>query len=137
MVAALAFWPAFLRFCWDRLPVGTPLPAGSACIRWAPVPSGRRRLRRFGPPRLGTRSADWAHGKTDLGVVTREVVDGAVWVVAGGGLLQRIDPVASQVVHTLAVGPDGVDSGRLAVGAGSVWLSDAEARTLLRIDPRG
>jgi streptogramin lyase len=62
--------------------------------------------------------------------------DGAVWVFAGGRLLQRIDPASSQVVHTLAVGPDGVDSGRLAVGAGSVWLSDAEARTLLRIDPQ-
>jgi streptogramin lyase len=65
------------------------------------------------------------------------VGEGAVWVFAGGGLLQRIDPADNQVVHTLAVGPDGVDSGRVAVGAGSVWLSDAEARTLLRIDPRG
>jgi streptogramin lyase len=64
------------------------------------------------------------------------VGDDAVWVFAGGGLVQRIDPVSNQVVHTLAVGPDGVDSGRLAVGAGSVWLSDAEARTLLRIDPQ-
>jgi streptogramin lyase len=62
---------------------------------------------------------------------------GAVWVLAGGGLLQRIDPAANQVVGTLAVGPQTVDSGRLAVDAGSVWLSDAEARTLLRIDPRG
>jgi streptogramin lyase len=63
--------------------------------------------------------------------------DGAVWVFAGGGLLQRIDPVGNQVVYTLAVGPDGVDDGRLAVGAGAVWLSDAEARTLIRIDPQG
>jgi streptogramin lyase len=65
------------------------------------------------------------------------VGDGAVWVFAGGGLVQRIDPTSSRVVHTLAVGPQGVDSGRLAVGAGSVWLSDAEARTLIRIDPGG
>jgi streptogramin lyase len=65
------------------------------------------------------------------------VGEGAVWVFAGGGLLQRIDPADNQVVHTLAVGPDGVDSRRLAVDTGSVWLSDAEARTLLRIDPRG
>ena len=65
------------------------------------------------------------------------VGDGAVWVFAGGGLLQRIDPVSNQVVHTLAVGPDGVHSGRLAVGAGAVWLSDAEARTLIRIDTAG
>jgi streptogramin lyase len=65
------------------------------------------------------------------------VGDGAVWVFAGGGLLQRVDPAANRVVHTLAVGPQGVDRGRLAVGAGAVWLSDAEARTLLRIDPQG
>jgi streptogramin lyase len=61
---------------------------------------------------------------------------GAVWVFASG-LLQRVDPAANQVVHTLAVGPDGVDGGRLAVGEGAVWLSDATARTVLRIDPRG
>jgi streptogramin lyase len=65
------------------------------------------------------------------------VGDGAVWVFAGGGLLQRIDLASNQVVHTLAVGPAGVDGGRLAVGAGSVWLSDAEARTLIRIDTGG
>ena len=64
------------------------------------------------------------------------VGDGTVWVFAGGGLVQRIDVAANQVVHTLAVGPQGVDSGRLAVGAGAVWLSDAEARTLIRIDPQ-
>jgi streptogramin lyase len=65
------------------------------------------------------------------------VGEGAVWVFAGGGLLQRIDPAGDRVVHTLSVGPEGVDSGRLAAGAGAVWLSDAEAHTLLRIDPRG
>jgi streptogramin lyase len=64
------------------------------------------------------------------------VGEGAVWVFAAG-LLQRIDPASDQVLHTLAVGPQTVDSGRLTVGAGSVWLSDATARTLLRIDPQG
>jgi streptogramin lyase len=65
------------------------------------------------------------------------VGNGAVWVFAGGGLLQRVDPAANRVVHTLAVGPDGVDDGRLATGADAVWLSDAQARTLTRIDPQG
>jgi hypothetical protein len=59
----------------------------------------------------------------------------AVWVFAGG-LLQRIDPAANRVVHTLQVGPQQVEYGRLAAGAGAVWLSDARARTLLRIDPQ-
>jgi streptogramin lyase len=64
------------------------------------------------------------------------VGDDAVWVFASG-LLQRIDPAANRVVHTLAVGPQEVEAGRLAAGAGAVWLSDATARTLLRIDPQG
>jgi streptogramin lyase len=59
----------------------------------------------------------------------------AVWVFSGG-LLQRIDPAANRVVHTLQVGPQQVDYGRLAAGAGAVWLSDARAHTLLRIDPQ-
>jgi streptogramin lyase len=60
----------------------------------------------------------------------------AVWVFAAG-LLQRVDPASDQVVHTLAIGPETADSGRLAVGPGSVWLSDATARILTRIDPQG
>jgi streptogramin lyase len=60
---------------------------------------------------------------------------GGVWVLASGGLLQRIDPAANQVVHALQAGPQTVDSGRLAVGAGAVWVSDADTHTLLRIDP--
>jgi streptogramin lyase len=60
----------------------------------------------------------------------------AVWVFASGGLLQRIDPDANRVVHTLQAGPQEVEFGRLAAGAGAVWLSDARAHTLLRIDPQ-
>jgi DNA-binding beta-propeller fold protein YncE len=73
----------------------------------------------------------------DLRLPGSVVVAGeAVWVFASGGLLQRIDPTANQVVHTLQVGPQEVEFGRLAVGAGAVWLSDARAHTLLRIDPQ-
>jgi streptogramin lyase len=59
---------------------------------------------------------------------------GGVWVLASGGRLQRIDPAANQVVHALQAGPQTVDRGRLAVGAGAVWVSDADTHTLLRID---
>jgi streptogramin lyase len=65
------------------------------------------------------------------------VGDGVVWVLAGNGVLQRVDPAANQVVHTLAVGPQALERGRLAVGAGAIWLSDAEAHTLIRVDPKG
>jgi streptogramin lyase len=43
-------------------------------------------------------------------------------------------------VHTLpGIGSAqlGTAYGRLAAGAGAVWLSDAENNTLLRIDPKG
>jgi streptogramin lyase len=65
---------------------------------------------------------------------------GAVWVYGGGGLLSRIDPASHRVVHTLpGIGSAqlGAAYGRLAAGAGAVWLSDAENHTLLRIDPNG
>ena len=67
------------------------------------------------------------------------VGEGAVWVWGGGRLLRRVDPASKRVVHTLAdLGPYlGLDYARLAVGAGAVWLSDAEHRTLIRIDPNG
>jgi hypothetical protein len=67
------------------------------------------------------------------------VGEGAVWVWGGGRLLRRVDPASKRVVHTLAdLGPYlGLDYARLAVGAGAVWLSDAQHRTLIRIDPNG
>ena len=65
------------------------------------------------------------------------VGDGVVWVLAGSGVLQRVDPATNQVVHTLAVGPQTLEDGRLAVGEGAIWLSDAEAHTLIRVDPKG
>jgi hypothetical protein len=74
----------------------------------------------------------------DLHLPGSVVVAGeAVWVFASGGLLQRIDPAANRVMHTLQVGPQEVELVRLAAGAGAVWLSDARAHTLLRIDPQG
>jgi len=64
-----------------------PLPAGSACshrVPAAPVPAGRGRLRRSGPPRSGTGSAGrarqdrssprvWRAGEAVAGEVTRLV----------------------------------------------------------------
>jgi len=67
------------------------------------------------------------------------VGEGAVWVWGGGRLLRRVDPASKRVVHTLAdLGPYlGLEYARLAAGAGAVWLSDAQHRTLIRIDPNG
>jgi streptogramin lyase len=112
------------------LPTGATFGAGSF---WASVdnstlaridPASRRLVATIGL------DADHLPGEVVVG-------DGAVWVFAGPGLLERVDPAGNRVVHTLPVGPDSTAYGQLAVGAGAVWLSDAEAHTLIRIDPQG
>jgi streptogramin lyase len=112
------------------IPTGAAFGAGSF---WASVDSST--LARIDPASRRVVTTIPLDGGHLPGAVV--VGDGAVWVFASGGLLQRIDPAAGRVVHTLPVGPDGVDYGQLAVGAGAVWLSDAEAHTLIRIDPQG
>jgi hypothetical protein len=117
----------------DGIPTAAAFGAGSF---WASVDNAT--LARIDPTRrrvVATIGVDADHlpGAMVVG-------EGAVWVYAGGGLLQRIDPASNRVVHTLAgVGSVhlGVGYGQLAVGAGAVWLSDAENRTLVRIDPNG
>jgi streptogramin lyase len=111
-------------------------PTGAACgagACWVSVDNAT--LARIDPASRQVTATVRLDGQHLPGAVA--VGEGAVWVFAGGGLLQRVNPARNRVVHTLQVGPDGVDSGRLAVGSGAVWLSDATARTLLRIDPGG
>jgi hypothetical protein len=115
------------------LPTGAAFGAGSF---WASVDNAT--LARVDP----TRRRVVATVRLDAKFLPGPVVagDGAVWVYGGGGLLSRVDPASNRVVHALpGVGSAqlGADYGRLAVGAGAVWLSDAEDRTLLRIDPQG
>jgi streptogramin lyase len=114
----------------DGVPAGAAFGAGSF---WVSVQTST--LARIAPASRRVVATVRLDGQHLPGAVV--VGEGAVWVFAGGGLLQRVDPAGNRVVHTLQVGPEGVDSGRLAVGAGAVWLSDAEAHTLIRIDPRG
>jgi YVTN family beta-propeller protein len=68
--------------------------------------------------------------------------DDAVWVLnAGDGTVSRIDPKANRVSATIQVSePAGLDKsalakGRIAAGAGSVWIS-APGLPLARFDPR-
>jgi streptogramin lyase len=143
---------AAVAICWDEphavqldpqtdkptaIPVGGPGDPGGVAFGvgafW--VSAANHTLARIDPARrrvVATVPLD------DLHLPGSVVVAGeAVWVFASGGLLQRIDPATNQVVHALRVGPQEVEFGRLAAGAGAVWLSDARARTLLRIDPQG
>ena len=115
------------------LPTGAAFGAGSF---WASADNAT--LARIDPTRRRVVATVHLDAKFLPGPVV--VGDGAVWVYSGGGLLQRIDPATNRVLHTLAgIGSAqlGTAYGRLAAGAGAVWLSDAENHTLLRIDPNG
>ena len=58
---------------------------------------------------------------------------GFLWSMSIEGTLEKIDPDRRAVVRTMGVG---VDPGGLAFGEGSVWVSDADGPTVLRVDPR-
>jgi DNA-binding SARP family transcriptional activator/ABC-type transport system substrate-binding protein/outer membrane protein assembly factor BamB len=55
-----------------------------------------------------------------------------LWSVSSDGELTRIDQQTGKVVATLGLG---VTPSGLAVGEGSVWVTDLNSPTLLRIDP--
>jgi DNA-binding SARP family transcriptional activator/ABC-type transport system substrate-binding protein len=57
---------------------------------------------------------------------------GAVWVVTTNGAVWRIDPATAQLSRTIPV-PKGASG--IAVGDGSVWITNAARGTLTRIDP--
>jgi DNA-binding SARP family transcriptional activator/ABC-type transport system substrate-binding protein/streptogramin lyase len=58
--------------------------------------------------------------------------EGFLWSMSADGTLERIDPVSHSVVRRIGVR---VHPGGLAVGEGSVWVTDADSPTLLRVDP--
>ena len=58
--------------------------------------------------------------------------EGALWSVSSRGDLTRLDPSTSKEVATLGLG---IKPSGLAVGEGSVWVTDRNSPTLLRIDP--
>jgi DNA-binding SARP family transcriptional activator/ABC-type transport system substrate-binding protein len=58
---------------------------------------------------------------------------GFLWSMSVDGALEKIDPTSRKVVRTIGVG---VHPGGLAYGERSVWVTDADSPTLLRIDPR-
>jgi DNA-binding SARP family transcriptional activator/ABC-type transport system substrate-binding protein len=58
--------------------------------------------------------------------------EGAVWVATHSGLLVKIDPHSRRVTRSVSLG---IEPSSVAVGAGSVWITDANSPTLLRIEP--
>ena len=59
--------------------------------------------------------------------------DDSLWSMTADGTLERIDLESHEVTRSLGVG---VHPGGLAVGEGSVWVTDADSPTLLRVDAR-
>ncbi len=58
--------------------------------------------------------------------------EGSVWVTSFGYPLSRIDPTSNKVVQQFV----GKGGDALRVGLGSIWLSNYEAATVWRIDPK-
>ena len=59
---------------------------------------------------------------------------GSFWSVSAEGALTRLDPTTGDIVATIGLGI--LKPGGLAIGKGSVWVTDAYSPTLLRVDPR-
>ena len=59
---------------------------------------------------------------------------GSLWIATDGGPFE-VDPATNEIVSRLALAGDPVFGGDLAVGAGSLWIHDAEHESLIRIDP--
>jgi DNA-binding SARP family transcriptional activator/streptogramin lyase len=57
---------------------------------------------------------------------------GALWSVSKDGELTRVAPATGETVATVGLG---VEPAGLAVGEGSVWVTDRNGPALLRIDP--
>jgi DNA-binding beta-propeller fold protein YncE len=66
-------------------------------------------------------------------------VYGSVWVVGADRVLRRLDPASLKVTGTVSDVAQSVEhyEPKIAVGAGSLWVSDAVRNAVVRIDPRG
>ncbi len=58
---------------------------------------------------------------------------GSLWSVSANGELTRIEPSTGRIQATIGLGI--LEPGGIAFGEGSVWVTDADSPTLLRIDP--
>jgi DNA-binding SARP family transcriptional activator/outer membrane protein assembly factor BamB len=58
---------------------------------------------------------------------------GSLWSVSSEGQLTRVDPDTGEVIATIGLGI--VKPGGITFGAGSVWITDHYAPTVLRVDP--
>jgi ABC-type transport system substrate-binding protein len=82
---------------------------------------------------LSTRSGKAIGQALARGVVASKFGAGSLWSLSTTGELTRIDPSGGTVLATLNTGVS-VPCG-LAVGLGSVWVTDCTSPTLVQIDP--
>jgi DNA-binding SARP family transcriptional activator/ABC-type transport system substrate-binding protein/streptogramin lyase len=74
-------------------------------------------------------------GQTDglQGPMESRFYDGALWNLSSAGILDKIDPASGKVVNFRNTVP--VPCG-LAVGEGSVWVTDCNSPTVVQVDPQ-
>src|SRR3954462_1873556 len=57
-----------------------------------------------------------------------------VWLLSPTGVVLRVDPATNAVVARIEIPPS--EFGAIAIGSGSVWVTDFDHDTLHRIDPK-
>jgi DNA-binding SARP family transcriptional activator/ABC-type transport system substrate-binding protein/streptogramin lyase len=82
---------------------------------------------------LATRSGDVVGAAPMRDTVGVHFGAGSLWSLSSEGELTRVEPGTGKVLATIGLGI--LKPGGLAVGEGSVWVTDAYSPTLLRIDP--
>lgn len=136
-------------------PASAPAPPAPAAPKAAPAGGGGRRRLVAGVAAailaavvvaavlISARGGGGSSEATvDPEVPTFEVQDSVVSMAEGAGALWlagpygvgRFDLATSTLTQSLRIGTDG-NTRRVAFGAGLVWVTDTEAKTLLRIDP--
>ena len=118
---------------WEAVVPSAPAAVGAGGV-WVPCCDfdGRGRLARIDP------ATDRVVALVELPGIGGAVGAGpaGVWVRGVGGPLWRVDPAANRVVAAVPVPGLGERPGSVAVTRDTVWVSDPESATVVRIDPR-
>ncbi|MGH3135404.1 MAG: BTAD domain-containing putative transcriptional regulator, partial [Gaiellaceae bacterium] len=81
---------------------------------------------------LAADSGELVHATAVRDTVRVAYGEGALWSVSSTGELTRLDPATGEEVARIGLG---IKPSGLAVGEGSVWVTDRNSPTLIRIDP--
>jgi virginiamycin B lyase len=112
-----------------RLPAGCNTVTFGEAALWVTCPSENRVLRIDPQSNLVDKRIEVSPQPKSLAIG-----EGSIWVLCQkNGRVERIDPKTFKVTKTIELAVPGVD-GSIAIGAGSIWVSQA-GFPLTRIDP--